>query len=201
VATSAAVVIDGQPATEERILDAAERCMRHLGVRRVSMGDVAAQARLSRGSVYRYFPDRQAVVDAVLERAADRFVEGSRATVDRRRTLAGQVGEAAVFILTRRNEAPLALRLPAEEESLFATLLSARIHGLVERWVAFWLPRLADAEHRGEIRQGLDHRQAAEWIIRLMLSFAVMPSVTVDLDDPAAVRQFVKDHLVRGLGS
>lgn len=185
--------------TRSRILDAAERCIRHLGLRRTSMGDVAAEAGLSRGSVYRYFPDRPALVDAVLERAADRFVAGSTATVDRRRTLADQVGEAAVFILQHRADDRLTLGLRSEE-SLFATLLSASIGSLLERWVEFWLPRLAAAERRGEIRAGLDHRQAAEWIVRLMLSFAVLPSVTVDLDDPAAVRSFVRAHLVRGLG-
>jgi AcrR family transcriptional regulator len=186
-------------ATEERILDAAEQCLGHLGLRRVSMGDVAAQAGVSRGSVYRYFPDRQALIDAVLERAADRFVEASVTTVDRRRTLAAQVGEAAVFILEHRGHDPLGLRLPADEESLFATLLTARIGGLVERWVEFWLPRLNDAERRGEIRQGIDQRQAAEWIVRLMLSFAVMPSVTFDATDADAARAFVRSHLVRGL--
>ena len=33
-----------------------------------------------------------------------------------------------------------------------------------------------------------------------MLSFAVMPSVTFDIDDPEAVRAFVRTHLVAGLG-
>jgi AcrR family transcriptional regulator len=186
--------------TEERILDAAEQCLRHLGLRRLSMGDVATQAGLSRGSVYRYFPDRRTLVDAVLERTAQRFVDASTVTVDRRRTLAGQVGEAAVFILEHRAD-DLTLRLPADEESLFATLLTARIRGLVERWVEFWLPRIAEAERRGEVRRGIDRRQAAEWIVRLMLSFAVMPSATVDLDDPESVRAFVRNHLVRGLAA
>jgi AcrR family transcriptional regulator len=181
--------------TPERILEAADQCLRRLGVRRVSMGDVAAQAKLSRGSVYRYFPDRQALLDAVLERAADRFVSDSTLTIDRRPTLAAQVGEAAVFILVHRHDDAFL----AEEDTLFATVLSARVHGLLERWVEFWLPRLAEAEQRGEIRCGLDHRQTAEWIVRLMLSFAVMPSVTVDLDDSDAVRRFVDAHLVRGL--
>jgi AcrR family transcriptional regulator len=182
-------------ATHERILDAAERCLRQLGLHRVSMGDVATQAGVSRGSVYRYFPDRRALLDAVLERSADRFVAGSTASVDRRRTLAAQVGEAAVFILEHRRDDTLL----TGEESLLATLLSVRVHGLLERWVEFWLPRLADAAARGEVRSDLDPRQAAEWIVRLMLSFAVMPSVTVDLGNPDAVRTFVRNHLVQGL--
>jgi len=195
VPNGAALAPDVSSATRERILDAAEWCFRRLGLARFSMGDVAAHAGLSRGSVYRYFDDRQSLVDAVLERAADRFVAASTASVDRWPTLANQVGEAAVFVLGGREPA----MFPAEEESLFATLLTARINGLVERWVEFWLPRLAEAEDRGEVRTGLDRRQAAEWIVRLMLSFAVMPSVVVDLDDPDAVRAFVRTHLVRGL--
>ncbi|MHB8463563.1 MAG: TetR/AcrR family transcriptional regulator [Acidimicrobiales bacterium] len=180
--------------TEDRILDAAEACLRRLGLRRASMGDVAMHAGLSRGSLYRYFPDRSALVDAVLERVADRFVAASTVAVDRRRTLAGQVGEAAVFILEHGDEDAFA-------DGLMATLMTARIRSLVDRWIEFWLPRLAAAEERGEVRRGLDHRQAAEWIVRLMLSFAVMPSVTVEVADPDALRSFVRNHLVRGLAA
>jgi AcrR family transcriptional regulator len=181
--------------TRARLLDAAERCVDRYGLRRVSMADVASEAGLSRGSVYNWFDDRQALVDAVLERTAERFVASSEAAVDRRRTLVGQVAEAAVFITGHLDDEALTLRLPGERESLFATLLTVRATTLVERWVEFWLPRLAAAEHRGEVRPGLDQRRAAEWIVRLMLSFAVMPSATVDLTDADDVRAFVKDHL------
>jgi AcrR family transcriptional regulator len=182
---------------DARILDAAERCMARYGLR-VSMRDVAAEAGLSRGSVYRYFADREALVAAVLERTADRFVAASAVEVDAEATLAGQVAAAAVFIRRHAADAALTLRLPGDRDSLLATLLSAGSERLVERWDAFWLPRLAAAAARGEVRGDLDHRQAAEWIVRLMLSFAVLPSAVVDLDDPDAVRAFVRDHIVRG---
>jgi hypothetical protein len=61
------------------------------------------------------------------------------------------------------------------------------------------LPFLADAESRGEIRRGLDHRRAAEWIVRVLMSLTLMPSVVVDLDDRAAVRAFVEEFIVQGL--
>jgi AcrR family transcriptional regulator len=185
--------------TPTRILEAAEQCVRHFGLRRLSMGDVARTAGLSRGSVYRYFPHRDALVDAVLERAAARFVASSEPAVRRRRTLAAQVAEAAAFIGEHRDDALLALRPPGDEDSLLAPLLAARIDGLVVRWVEFWLPFLADAEQRGEIRSGLDHRRAAEWIVRMLMSLAVMPPVVVDLTDSNAVRAFVQEHIVRGL--
>ena len=41
------------------------------------------------------------------------------------------------------------------------------------------------------MRADLDLRQAGEWIMRMLLSLVTVPSLTVDLDDPAAVRRFV----------
>ncbi len=185
--------------TEARILDAAERCMERLGLERFSMTDVAQQAGLSRGAVYLHFADRATLVASVLARLASRFVESSEQVVRRRRTLAGQVGEAAVFIRGHLGDQVLTLRLPADGESLLATLMTVQIDRLVEEWVDFWQPYLADARRRGELRSDLDPRQAGEWIVRLLLSFAVLPAVTFDADDPDSVREFVRSHLVHGL--
>jgi AcrR family transcriptional regulator len=190
---------ESAPSTFDRILDAAERCMEQFGLERFSMNDVAQQAGLSRGAVYLHFGDRPGLVAAVLARLAARFVESSEVAVRRRRTLAGQVGEAAVFIREHLGDQLLTLRLPADGESLLATLMTAQIDRLVEEWVDFWQPYLADARRRGEIRADLDHRRAGEWIVRELLSFAVLPSVTFDADDPQAVRDFVREHLVCGL--
>jgi AcrR family transcriptional regulator len=187
--------------TEARILTAAEQCMARLGTTRVSMADVAAQAGLSRGAIYLHFADRKALVDAVLTQTAHRFVASSAKSISRCRTLEAQVAEAAVFIRTHLGDQMVTLRLPADEESLLATLLTSRLAPLVGEWVEFWLPYLAAAEARGELRPGIDHRQAAEWIVRLMLSFAVMPAVSFDADQPEQVRAFVRTFVVNGLSA
>jgi len=187
-------------ATSERILDAAEQCMARRGLQRVKMAEVARAAGLSRGALYLHFADRASLLDAVLTRVAWRFVASSAGPVGRRRTLASQVGEAAVFIRQHLGGSAHTLRLPAGEETALAAVLTARIDRLVAEWIEFWLPLLFAAEERGEIRAGLDHRQAAEWIVRLLLSFAVLSAATFDGDDAEAVRRFVATHLVAGLG-
>ena len=195
--STTAPVREPGPDTATRILEAAEQCIRQWGLRRVSMGDVAQAAGLSRGSVYNHFQDRDTLIDAVLERAADRFVASSEASVRRRRTLAGQVAEAAAFIRSHGDDP--SLTLTPGEGPLLASLLTARVDGLVARWVAFWLPYLEDAERRGEVRAGLDRPRAAEWIVRVLLSLVIMPSTVVDLDDLDAVRTYVQEFVVRGL--
>lgn len=180
--------------TPDRILDAAERCMRRLGIERFAMTDVAAEAGLSRGAVYFHFPDREALVRAALARAAERFVEDSTAAVRSRRTLAAQAAEAAVYVRRRlRDDAP------DERDTLLATLLTANLEGTVARWVEFWQPFLAEAAARGEIRPHIDRREAAEWIVRIILSLVVMPSAVIDLDDVEAVRGYVSRYIVQGL--
>lgn len=191
----------GGPGTAERILDTAEQCLSRLGLSRVSVTDVAEQAGLSRGAVYLHFADRAALIDAVLARTASRFVASSEPAVRRRRTLVGQVAEAAVFIRTHVGDGLLTLRLPADQESLLAALLTVQIDRLLEAWVQFWQPFLAEAERRGEIRRGIDRRQAAEWIVRMLLTLAVMPASTFDGDDPASVRRFIRSFIVDGFAS
>jgi AcrR family transcriptional regulator len=181
--------------TRLRILEAAERCVRLVGIQRLSVNEVARQAGVSRGSVYNHFPDRESLLGAVLERIAARFVDASEPFVSRRRTLVGQVGEAAVFITQHAADRTYAVGPPGSGDPLIAAVFAARMETLVKSWVEFWLPRLAAAERRGELRRGLDHTRAAEWIVRVLLTFAIVPGVAVDHADPDAVRSFVRDHL------
>ena len=183
--------------TREQILAAAEACIRRWGIRRVSMNDVATRAGVSRMSVYRHFADRDALVLAVLERLADQTVEVATPRVLRRRTLAAQVAEAAAHVRSLEGELDLGLgSRPGEGEQ--AALSLAHAGPVLNRWIEFWIPRIEEARARGEVRADLDARQAAEWIMRMMLSLVTIPSLTVDLDDPEAVRRFVQHHIVRG---
>src|SRR5215218_1785482 len=51
-----------------RILDAAERCFVRSGFHRTTMQDVAAEAGMSPGNLYRYFPSKDALVAGLCER-------------------------------------------------------------------------------------------------------------------------------------
>jgi AcrR family transcriptional regulator len=187
------------PSSGARIVDAAVRCALTLGISRFSMNDVAQAADLSRGTVYNHFPNRDALLDAVVGRLADQFVAASEPEVRRRRTLAAQVGEAAVFIHRHAGDRQFTVAAPGEAEHVLAVLISTGAQRLVKAWVAFWDPFLEAAEARREVRAGLDRTEAGEWIVRSLLTFAIMPSVAVDLDDDRAVRRFVGDHVLRGL--
>jgi TetR/AcrR family transcriptional regulator, repressor for uid operon len=51
-----------------RILDAAERCFVRSGFHRTTMQDVAAEAKMSPGNLYRYFPSKDSIAAGLAER-------------------------------------------------------------------------------------------------------------------------------------
>lgn len=57
---------DRPQTVEERILDAAAYCVRTYGVHRVTLTEVARRARVSRPTIYRRWPDTEAVLAALL---------------------------------------------------------------------------------------------------------------------------------------
>lgn len=59
------------PALSERhvrILDAAERVFARAGIHTATINDVAAEAAMSPGNLYRYFPSKEAIVSGLAER-------------------------------------------------------------------------------------------------------------------------------------
>jgi AcrR family transcriptional regulator len=56
------------PLTAERILEAAEHVLRRYGPAKATVVDVARELEVSHGSVYRHFPSKAALRDAVAER-------------------------------------------------------------------------------------------------------------------------------------
>ncbi|MGY0021115.1 TetR/AcrR family transcriptional regulator [Streptomyces sp. cg35] len=63
-------------ATVERILEAGERVLAEHGYEGASTSRIATAADLSPGSLYQYFPHKDAIVLAVLERYSDQLVAG-----------------------------------------------------------------------------------------------------------------------------
>jgi AcrR family transcriptional regulator len=185
-------------ATERAILDAGAAAIRRFGIRRTSMKEVARLAGVSRGSVYRYFPDKDALVGAVLSRNDAQYMAECNEVVEHLTTLDEKLVTMAVWI---RGQAtgPLFLNLDETEPETVALMLTARARPMLDRWIEFWPPHIEAAQRAGEIRTDLDPRQTAEWIVRSLLSLATTESVTFDADDPTEMRRFVDTYLAAGL--
>lgn len=56
------------PERHIRILAAAERVFAHAGIHTATINDIAAEAGMSPGNLYRYFPSKEAIVSGIAER-------------------------------------------------------------------------------------------------------------------------------------
>jgi AcrR family transcriptional regulator len=179
------------------LLSAAADTLRQLGPRRFSLTAVAEAAGVSRGTVHNAFGTRDAALTATLDHLSAKFIETMAAEVDQLATLAEQVAAAAVLISAHR-------RGPAAEprstsQGALVLLLDHGGDDLMQRSVAQWIPLARAAQRRGEIAENVDVGRAAEWIVRMLFSFELLPPMRVNLENPRAIRRFVSDHIINGM--
>ena len=180
------------------LLDATAETLRRLGPRQFSLTAVAEAAGVSRGTVYNALGSRENAITVALDHLASAFVAAMAAEVDKQDTLAEQVAAAAVLICAHRQSSP-SVPQNSINESIVVLLLRNIGEDLIRRAVDLWKPRIKAAQRDGEISAAIDPARAGEWIVRILLSFEVLPPIGVNLDSPRAVRRFVTDHIVTGL--
>ena len=108
---------------EVRILDAAMVCLGRHGVAKTTLDDIAREAECARATVYRYFPNRAAVVNAAVDAEIDRLVAEIIGSADTAANLEDAVTEmfvrAARVIVTH---AALQRALDLEPETILPAM-------------------------------------------------------------------------------
>lgn len=162
------------------------------GLARLSVGDVARRAGLSRQTLYKHFPSKEALVAEAVLREAGAMVADIVAAADAHDDLCGALEAGIGRTLELAREHPLLDRLVrTEPESLLPLLVSDRgpvaasVRAVVERIVGERIPTL----------DGVELRRAADLLSRLLISYAV----SAPDDPPEVVAAFVARTLTGGL--
>jgi AcrR family transcriptional regulator len=168
------------------------------GIARTSLHDVARQAGVSRGTVYRYFSERQELIDATFTLRAQRYYDEAAAKMDVHDTLTKQIGAFGESVA--KNVADYPRRPSGDDESLFLRLSARDREGGLRRMSHFLVPYVQAAKARGEVRRNLDVEEASEWLARLLMSVASMQtSSAFDVRRPKSVGKFMATYGVAGL--
>ncbi|QRY49582.1 TetR/AcrR family transcriptional regulator [Mycolicibacterium septicum] len=189
---------DADRAVSPALLAATASTLRLLGPRQFSLTAVAENAGVSRGTVHNALGSRDNAIRVGLDHLAGAFIETIAAEVGRHDTLADQVAAAAVVICAHRQQSD-SVAPRGINESILVLLLRNTGDDLMRRSIDLWKPFVRAAQERGEVGRGVAPARASEWIVRLLLSFELLPPIGVNLDSPRAVKRFVSDHIVVGL--
>lgn len=154
-----------------RLLDAAESCFTRFGVTKTTVEDVANEAKVSRATVYRYFDGRDALMLGVLIRHGERFLgELQRRLTAGGGTFAEAIVDGVVFTVEAvRKDENLALLFAPEAAGVTESIVGAS-DALFELTGEFLRPYFEGARASGQLRPRLDLDEAAEWILRTIMS-------------------------------
>ncbi len=186
----------GTGTLEERIVDAMLECIGRWGIAKTTADDIARAAGISRATLYRVFPGGKDVAfDAVIRREARRFFDVITERLDAADRLEDLlvigIVEAARFLIGHE---ALGYLLAHEPERVLPAFAFHRLDRTLSVATGFATPHLrrfvADEDAAGA---------HAEWIVRLLLSYAANPSPTLDLTDDDSVRRFVTTYLLPAL--
>ena len=179
-----------RPGTRDRILESAFSAVATHGLSRLTVDDVARLAGLSRQTVYRYFDSKDALIQALVYREEETFIDGVRAAHARHDRLEDAMREAILYCLTAAREHPLLDRLLASEADALVPVLTthgggllARARAVIEELAAGW-----------GLRSELVHR-SADVSVRAMVSYVLTPSE----DDPEDIAGELARILVSAL--
>ncbi|WP_176737303.1 TetR/AcrR family transcriptional regulator [Micromonospora citrea] len=168
-------------ARRRQIVDAARRCFLREGFHRTTMQDVIAEAGLSVGAVYRYFPSKADLISAIAEEA----VGGAEAVLDEVRhrepppPLAEALDRALAYVETQLGDDGV-LRIAvqvwgeAQRDRALATLVAGK-YDHVRGYLAALVRRAQDT---GEVAADADPDAVASAMLALILGWLLQQLLT-----------------------
>ena len=184
---------DADTPIPQRLLDAALEAATIHGISKLSMGEVARRADLSRQTLYRHYPSKDTLVAAVVTAETGKLIEqvvaAALAETEPQASL-----EAGLFTaLTVLRDHPLLDRLVRTEPEALLPLLTTdsspvmvQVRGVVEAILTEGNPELT--------QEPVAMRRFADVVTRLLISYAV----SAPDDPPEVVAHFLSTFLVHG---
>ena len=180
-----------------RIIDATLACLARHGTIKTTVDDIARQAGVSRATVYRAFPGgRDEILAAVVDTEMARLFSALGVRLGEATDLAEALVSGIVEASTRvQRHVALAYLVEHEPEVVLGHLAfdeSDRLLATASRFTAPFLARWMSSNEAGRV---------AEWATRIVLSYAVAPSATLDLTDVDDARHLVETFVLPGIAS
>lgn len=186
---------DDRSSQRVRIVDAALRCLARQGLAKTTADDIAREAGISRATLYRTFPGgKESVIGAVVDTEAARFFSALAVAMGEAHDLEDVLVAGMVEAATRlSSHEALAYLLAYEPGTVLPHLAFARMDDLllsVGDLAAPFFARWLEPDQAA---------RAAEWAIRIVISYLSCPSDGVDLTDPKSARALARRFVLPGI--
>lgn len=184
--------MEEQSPVPERLLDASLEVAAMHGLSRLSVGDVAKRAGLSRQTLYKHFASRDDLISQTVLREAGRIVEQVVAASETEEDPEASLEAAVLEALRALRSHPLLDRLLATEPEALLPLLidgTGSVQGAMQLVCRQMLESRLPEQSESQVGVG------ADLLSRTLLSFAVRPPE----GDPVLVARFLAHALMAGI--
>jgi len=159
--------------TRARILEGAATAVARHGLAKLEMSDVSAISGVSRGTLYRYFPNRDVLLAELASREGQLFRERMLAAIEQAPPGAERIRVALEHATRHVREHALLQRLLDTDPAFLLRGLRAQLDSLKGELGVLLLPLLQESELvRGRIASA---EQLLDWMVRLMISAFLLP--------------------------
>jgi len=159
--------VDKHREKSQQILDAAWRCFVRDGFRGASTTDICREAKISPGHLYHYFPSKEAIVEALIEKSLQSIAshfDGIAQEEDVIQSLLSKVHEG--FGKPYRPNMLLNIEMLAEASR--NPSIAKILQRYTQRMRSLLADRLRDGQERGQVDRQLDPDLAATILIGLV---------------------------------
>jgi AcrR family transcriptional regulator len=171
--------------TENAILDAAAECVLAYGVRRTSLSDVARRAGVSRPTVYRRWPDLQALVADLMTRELGGVFSAAAAGGAGAPSVRGHAVAQFVAVAAQLRAHPLLTKIIQVDPELLQPYIFDRLGASQRMALSFIAGRIRAGQQDGSIRPG-DEAAMSVMVLLTVQSLVFSGRTTDALLTPAA---------------
>ena len=184
--------------TQERILRAAYDCFEQYGIAKTTIENIASRAKVSRPTVYKYYPSKDAILDEISVRETWRVNSEVRRRLVRSDDFAEFLADTLLLVIRLANENIYIRRMVESIEFQESVISPSSLMQQLQR--TWWTNLFEQARARGEIAADLEIDEIIYWLARaqamLMLQVA---SPQIDDDEKRRfIRRFIVQPLLAG---
>ncbi|WAP70701.1 TetR/AcrR family transcriptional regulator [Jiella pelagia] len=187
-----------QEQRRQQVLDAARACFARSGFHSASMQQICGEAQMSPGALYRYFPSKDSIIEAIAEEERVMAVACTQLLFQPGDLVERIVQVGVEYLRHTRDRATGGLTIEIWSESIRNTAVGQRFFEIEETVHANFRALLLDAREHGEIDAACDIDTALTMIFALadglVLRLQLHPEISIETIEPE-LRKFVRGLL------
>ena len=158
------------------ILNATVACYQQKGIAGTTIEDIAAEAKISRRTVYRYFANKQEIIQAIVDEQAEAFFNKMDDSIKVFSTnFSNSLKKCMLYTIENGPKAPGHELLLGKTNASISSQHYFGSTNIYHYWEKLLRPPFEAAQKRGEIANDIDFDALMSWSARLIYSFIEFP--------------------------